>query len=47
MKWNERPIQPLRGEIITCGCGNKYLKTRDQQKTCIQCLIKARILAAQ
>ncbi|MFM2357942.1 MAG: hypothetical protein RJA61_679 [Candidatus Parcubacteria bacterium] len=34
-KWVERP---RRMEILVCACGNKYIKTRDRQKTCIRCI---------
>ena len=42
MKWVEKPLQPLKGEIIVCACGNKYLKTRDQQIVCVRCMMKER-----
>lgn len=37
-QWVEKP---RRMEILTCSCGNKYIKTRDLQKVCVKCLSKA------
>lgn len=36
-QWVEKP---RRMEILTCSCGNKYIKTRDHQKVCVKCLNK-------
>lgn len=35
--WVERPRQ---SEIHMCSCGNKYLKTRKGQSTCIRCILR-------
>lgn len=37
-KWVEKP---RRSEILVCSCGNKYIKTRPGQKTCVTCIVKA------
>ena len=37
--WVEKP---RRCEILTCSCGNKYLKTRDSQTVCIKCINKSK-----
>ncbi len=34
-KWIERP---RRMEILTCSCGNKYVKSRPNQKVCVRCI---------
>lgn len=37
-KWVERPF---RTEILVCAnCGNKYIKSRDIQLVCVQCMAK-------
>lgn len=33
--WEQREAEP----VYQCKCGNKYLKTRLKQKTCLQCLL--------
>ncbi len=35
--WYERP---LKVPVQVCVCGNKYVKTRKNQKTCLPCLFK-------
>lgn len=35
--WVEKP---RRCEILVCSCGNKYLKTRENQTMCINCINK-------
>ena len=27
-----------KSQIITCGCGHNYIKTRQYQKTCLLCI---------
>lgn len=34
-KWIEKPHKT---NILVCTCGNRYLKTRSQQHTCIPCM---------
>lgn len=34
-QWVEKP---RRMEILTCSCGNKYIKTRDRQTVCLRCI---------
>jgi hypothetical protein len=34
-KWIERPGL---SNIVVCGCGNKYLKTRKNQTECLSCM---------
>jgi hypothetical protein len=34
-RWVEKP---RRSEILTCSCGNKYIKTRDNQTECVRCM---------
>lgn len=38
--WVEKP---RRCEILTCLCGNKYLKTREGQAVCIKCINKLNV----
>ncbi|MEK7115334.1 MAG: hypothetical protein AAB471_00560 [Patescibacteria group bacterium] len=33
-KWTEKPTKT---EILVCVCGNKYIKTRDGQISCLKC----------
>ncbi len=46
-----RPFQNTKGKwvekvtkstVLLCVCGNKYLKTRPQQTTCVPCLVRLR-----
>mgnify|MGYP003393952604 FL=1 len=39
-KWVPKPIQT---EILLCSCGNKYIKTRKDQKICVRCIHAARL----
>jgi hypothetical protein len=34
-KWVERPGKTL---IVVCVCGNKYIKTRENQTLCVRCI---------
>ncbi len=34
-KWQPKP---RRSEILTCVCGNKYIKTRKNQIECLRCM---------
>jgi hypothetical protein len=36
-RWVSRP-KPT--EILICVCGNKYIKTRKNQNTCVRCILK-------
>jgi len=36
-KWVERP---RRTETLVCACGNRYIKTRKNQKECVQCMVR-------
>lgn len=36
-KWVERP---RRTETLVCACGNRYIKTRKNQKECLQCMVR-------
>lgn len=31
-------VRPRKVEILTCKCGNRYLKTRPGQTVCVRCL---------
>ena len=33
--WVEKPNKT---QILTCTCGNKYIKTRDRQAKCLRCI---------
>lgn len=37
-KWVERPGKTM---IVVCSCGNKYIKTRENQTQCVRCIGKA------
>ncbi len=37
-KWVEKPFLT---HIPVCACGNKYIKTRENQTKCIKCIYKA------
>jgi hypothetical protein len=37
--WIEKPRQK---EILVCECGNKYIKTRDKQTSCVRCIAENR-----
>ena len=43
-KWIDRPGKI---DVVVCKCGNKYLKTRRNQKTCITCINTAKELAVK
>jgi hypothetical protein len=36
-KWVKKPS---RTQVVNCECGNKYIKTRDNQKACLKCVYK-------
>ncbi len=38
-KWVEKPY---RTEVFICLCGNKYIKTREDQTSCIKCMPRVR-----
>lgn len=29
---------PHKAAVLTCACGNRYLKTRDRQSKCLRCI---------
>ena len=31
-------IKPRKSVVYVCACGNRYLKTRLQQRACVRCL---------
>jgi len=31
-------VKPTRTKILECECGNKYIKTRNGQASCLRCL---------
>lgn len=31
-------VRPRKSEVLTCRCGNRYLKTRPGQSVCIRCM---------
>jgi hypothetical protein len=35
-------VKPGKTQVLTCTCGNKYIKTRAGQSVCIRCLFKKR-----
>jgi len=35
-KWVVKTVKTV---ILTCECGNKYIKTRDEQTVCLRCLV--------
>ena len=35
-KWIDNPNKP---DIRECTCGNKYIKTRKEQRVCLRCLV--------
>lgn len=37
-KWTDNPNPPA---VVLCPCGNKYIKTRVGQETCLLCLGKS------
>ncbi|HEY4521105.1 MAG TPA: hypothetical protein VJL57_01760 [Candidatus Paceibacterota bacterium] len=37
-KWID---QPRETKVALCTCGNKYIKTRDEQQTCLRCISEA------
>lgn len=37
LHWYERP---LKVPVDLCACGNKYVKTRKNQKSCLPCMFK-------
>ena len=38
-KWIERPTLSV---VTVCSCGNKYLKTRKDQKECLTCMSRGK-----
>ena len=36
-KWVTKPTQT---KILECECGNKYIKTRNRQTSCLKCLTR-------
>ncbi|MFA7309512.1 MAG: hypothetical protein WC050_01270 [Candidatus Paceibacterota bacterium] len=34
-RWVEKP---LASKVSLCACGNKYVKTRENQRKCIKCI---------
>ena len=40
-KWIEQPGKTM---IVVCLCGNKYIKTRENQMQCIRCLGKIAVV---
>lgn len=38
-KWIDNPNTV---QIVKCECGNKYIKTRDGQTSCLSCLAKVK-----
>ena len=38
-KWIDNPNEVV---VIVCECGNKYIKTREEQETCLRCLSKVK-----
>lgn len=38
-KWVDGPGKPA---VLTCVCGNKYIKTREAQTVCVRCLVRLR-----
>lgn len=38
-KWVEKP---RLSHILVCSCGNKYIKTRLNQKLCVKCMYPVR-----
>lgn len=38
-KWVEKVT---KSAVLVCVCGNKYLKTRPNQTTCVPCLVRLR-----
>ncbi len=35
---NGYQYKPLKSVILICSCGNKYVKTRENQKVCLYCV---------
>ena len=35
-------VNPHRTQVVICVCGSKYIKTRENQISCIKCLVKLR-----
>jgi len=33
---------PRKAPVLTCVCGNRYLKTRDRQGKCLRCISQGR-----
>ena len=40
-KWVVRPVKTV---ILICTCGNKYIKTRPEQDTCLRCLVEIKTI---
>ena len=38
--------KPRKSPILLCECGNKYIKTRKEQKICLDCIYRARLVRA-
>lgn len=36
-KWTDNPNGPA---VVSCKCGNKYIKTRPEQNACLSCFVK-------
>lgn len=34
-KWIDNPNEPA---VLECDCGDKYIKTREDQEVCLRCL---------
>jgi hypothetical protein len=34
--------RPLKCAVISCSCGDKYIKTRKNQTHCLRCIIEGR-----
>src|SRR5205085_2559836 len=46
----ERALRAFKGNeiaVVRCSCGNKYIKTRDEQSCCLRCLMKNGTLRPQ
>ena len=37
-KWIDKPHVT---KVAICKCGNKYIKTRDEQRSCLRCMSEA------
>ncbi len=34
--------KPNKSAILLCTCGNKYIKTREEQAMCVRCISKTK-----